>query len=176
MPPKRRQFEVLSFPVDPVANTGIFTGVFNAIEASSVVPPISLLPVLWRIADQWVAVTGTNHSTLGNRALFSSGVFERLRAGKTITQQNYERLLNWLAQPANWPDAEVPQECRVLLHDMASIGQSAQMSPGSAEKVSPDDHGVDPVVGGPFSRRAAEGVAHAITATPEAAQGREVGA
>ena len=46
-------------------------------------------------------------------------------------------------------------------------------SPGSAEKVSPDGHGVDPVVGGPFSRCAAEGVAHAITATPEAAQGRE---
>lgn len=59
---------------------------------------------------------------------------------------------------------------------MAESPDPAALSPGSAEKVSPDDHGVDPVVGGPFSRRAAEGVAHAITATPEAAQGREVGA
>lgn len=140
------------------------------------VPSISLLPVLWRIADQWVAVTGTNHSTLGNRALFSSGVFERLRAGKTITQQNYERLLNWLAQPANWPESDIPQECVLLLHDMASIGQSAQMSPGSAEEISPEYREVNG--SGAAASAGAEGVAAAITnrATPEAAADQEIGA
>lgn len=167
MPPFRRQFEVLSFPVDPVANTGIFTGVFNAIEASPVVPSISLLPVLWCIADRWVDVTGTNHSTLGNRALFSSGVFDRLRAGKTITQQNYERLLNWLAQPGNWPESSIPQECVVLLHDLASIGLSAQMSSGSAGGISPQCPDVDPVAGGALMPPAADGLACGTSATPE---------
>lgn len=157
-----------------MANTGIFTGVFNAIEASPVVPSISLLPVLWRIADQWVAVTGTNHSTLGNRALFSSGVFERLRAGKTITQQNYERLLNWLAQPGNWPDGDIPRDCVALLHDMASIGHDRQMSLGSCETISPDYREVNPVAGGSQMPPLADGVASPLSAAPEAAAEREV--
>ena len=59
---------------------------------------------------------------------------------------------------------------------MADSSDPAALSPGSAEKISPDVPESDPVVGGPVSRCAAEGVAHAITATPEAAQGREVGA
>lgn len=140
------------------------------------VPTISLLPVLWRIADQWVAVTGTNHSTLGNRALFSSGVFDRLRAGKTITQQNYERLLNWLAQPGNWPEGAIPQDCVVVLHDLASIGQSAQMSSGSCDAISPDYREVNRVAGGAAFPPAADGVACGTSATPEGCAVRGAGA
>ncbi len=128
-------------------------------------PSISLLPVLWRIADQWVGVTGTNYSTLGNRAVFSSGVFDRLRAGKTITHQNFERLINWLAQPVNWPEGVVPEDCAILLHDMASIGNGALLSPGSCGDVSPD-------LSGAVSRSGAEGVAQS-SATPERPQQAE---
>lgn len=105
------------------------------------------------------------------------GFFERLRNPKAgVTDGTLEKFGLFFAEAGNWPGSEIPQEARDFLHVLGLSPQTSSPSPGSAEKVSPDVPESDPVGGGPVSRCAAEGVAHAITATPEAAQGLEAGA
>lgn len=98
---------------------------------------ISMLPSLWSIADQWVAATGTSHATLGNRAILSSGVFERLSEGKTITVQNFERLLNYLADGANWP-GDIPESAGRQLSGFVHIAIDPAASSHKADECMSD--------------------------------------
>jgi len=77
---------------------------------------MNLLPRLRAIADRWVELHGrTDDSislkTLSVRAVAHSKLFER----DTMTVDTYERVMAFLAEPRNWPLAEIPADVSAIL-------------------------------------------------------------
>lgn len=76
---------------------------------------MSLIDHLQSIASAWSEQTGRSLARLSTIVLNDGKFFDRLAAGKTCTVDSYERFVGWLADPANWPDAMIPDHVRPLL-------------------------------------------------------------
>ena len=71
--------------------------------------------------------------TLGFRVAQDSKLFARLASGKTITIPLFERTVNFLADPANWPDG-VPQDVlRKMVQWDVDLSKALTPRDGAAE-------------------------------------------
>ncbi len=61
---------------------------------------------------------GRSLSRVATIVLNSGTFFERLRAGKTFTVVNLEKMTTWMRDPANWPDSAIPHEAALALTSM----------------------------------------------------------
>lgn len=80
---------------------------------------LNLRETLLTVADTYAAQVRTR----GGRSLArvstivanQGSFFERLRAGKTCTLTNYEKLMMWFADAANWPGGYIPPDAALLV-------------------------------------------------------------
>lgn len=66
-------------------------------------------------AQAWESATKRTLAALANQVVSSPQLFERLQAGRSINMKNWDRLMNFLADPLNWPDSSIPSTVAPLL-------------------------------------------------------------
>ncbi|MGX7926486.1 hypothetical protein ACWPMX_07920 [Tsuneonella sp. HG094] len=77
--------------------------------------PLSLTDRLRMCADLYAATPEGSLSRLGKRAINDGAFFDRI-GDRGPTTATLEKLAAFLADPANWPEGEVPQEAIELAH------------------------------------------------------------
>lgn len=85
-----------------------------------------LMPRLRAVADRWVELHGLTDpsislKTLSVRAVAHSKVFER----ETMYVDTFEKLVGFLAEPRNWPLAQIPDDVSAILSPLLAADAMA---------------------------------------------------
>lgn len=80
---------------------------------------MALLAGRWLTAHHNAGNSRVSLATLGARVHKDAKLFERLKAGGSLSVERYEALVAYLADPANWPDGALPADARL---DLAAMG------------------------------------------------------
>lgn len=79
--------------------------------------PIRPRDRLLAVARLWSAATGRTEGALSSVVTNNGGTLDRLRdPANAVTDATLERFARFLAEPANWPGAEVPEEALHFAH------------------------------------------------------------
>lgn len=123
---------------------------------------------LRRLADQWCASHDRSLARLSTLVMNDGGFFERLRNPKAgVTDGTLEKFARFFANAEHWPGDDVPQEAIDFLHVLGISGDTAVLSSGTSEQISPVYLEVNSVAGEGSARLAAEGAACGTSAAPE---------
>lgn len=76
---------------------------------------LTILVDLWTGAHRAAGADRISRKTLGARVLDDAKVFDRLEGGGALNIPRYERLIDYLADPANWPEREIPTAAERVL-------------------------------------------------------------
>jgi hypothetical protein len=97
---------------------------------------LSLEDRLRRCCTLWCEAHDAKPGRLGRLVVNDGGFFARLESpGATTTTATLEKFARFLADPANWPDGNVPREARDLAHvtGVPSVAPSTLGTNGEGE-------------------------------------------
>ena len=85
---------------------------------------MDLLPKLRTLADVWVTAhhrtdPSVSLKTLGVRSVANAKLFDR----PAMVVPTFERVVQYLAEPANWPAAVIPCDAEALLKSLGHGGR-----------------------------------------------------
>lgn len=91
---------------------------------------MSLMKPFHTLSNRWVEEQAKHNDTislktLAGRALNDAKTFERLEAGGNITVPVYEKLMDFLDTPANWPGRVIPDDVARALQMVRSVALAA---------------------------------------------------
>lgn len=90
------------------------------------------------VAELWSAATGRSLGALSSVVSNHGGTLDRLRdTSNSVTDATLEKFARFLADPANWPDREVPEEAKAFAHRVGVTVEPASASPGKAGDITP---------------------------------------
>lgn len=98
-------------------------------------PTPDLKSRLVQCAEAWAAAHARDGqpaplSRLGKAVAGDANFFERVAAGGGVNVATLEKFARHLADPANWPGGEVPEEARAFAHVTGVSAAEAAPSPG----------------------------------------------
>jgi hypothetical protein len=97
---------------------------------------LTVLADLWAGAHREAGSSRVSRKTLGARVLDDAKVFDRLAEGGALNIPRYERLIDYLADAANWPGAlPVEAERRLAALGMAPPGWRLVLERDTIERV-----------------------------------------
>jgi hypothetical protein len=80
----------------------------------------------------WAAAQGLSLAKLGRLVVNDTSFFARIaQPGVSVTTNTLEKFTTFLAEPANWPRGEVPQEVVDLAHRVGISAELVGVSPGN---------------------------------------------
>jgi hypothetical protein len=105
----------------------------SLLEAEPVKPRDRLLA----LAEQWAAATGRSLGALSSVVSNQGGTLDRLRDPATaVTDSTLEKFARFLADAANWPDGEVPDEARAFAHVCGVSAGTPALATGESDDLS----------------------------------------
>jgi hypothetical protein len=86
---------------------------------------------LHRCGMAWSAAHEAPLTRLGRIVVNDGGLLQRIsQPGASVTTATLEKFAGFLADPANWPEGEVPQEALNLAHVVGVSAAAPTLSPG----------------------------------------------
>lgn len=98
---------------------------------------LTVLVDLWAGAHRAAGASRVSRKTLGARVLDDAKLFDRLDGGGALNVPRFERLIDYLADPDNWPDRLVPAEAerRLAMLGVAPAGWRLVLERDTVERV-----------------------------------------
>lgn len=88
----------------------------------------------------WTAAHGAAPGRIGRVVANDAGLLPRIaQPGASVTTATLEKFAGFLADPANWPGGDVPQEAIDLAHVTGVSPAAAALSPGNLTRDSRKD-------------------------------------
>lgn len=84
------------------------------------------------IAQHYAAARGLSMARVATLVANNGNFFIRLAGGGDVVTGTYNRVLDFFADPANWPDALIPDHVRPLLPVADTTADGAAASPENA--------------------------------------------
>lgn len=78
--------------------------------------PPRLIDRLRAVSQQWVAANEASLARLGRAVLNDSSYFTRAESQQGPTTATLEKFARYFADPASWPDGDVPDEAQAFAH------------------------------------------------------------
>ena len=99
--------------------------------------PIKPRDRLLAVAQLWSEATGRTFGALSAKVTNHGGTLDRLSdPANAVTDTTLERFARFLADPANWPECDVPEEAREFAHVTGVSVADGGASTGHAGDVS----------------------------------------
>lgn len=101
--------------------------------------PIKPRDRLLAAAALWAEATGRTLGALSAVVANHGSALDRLRdPANAVTDATLEKFAQFLADPANWPKGEVPEEAKALAHVCGVTPADAAASAGKGDDSSPE--------------------------------------
>lgn len=109
------------------------------IKPAMQIPTLTIAEHLCQCARRWTETHNARPTSLGYAVARDGKISQRLLSGQgDVTTGTLEKFAAFFADPANWPEGDVPAEAAAFAHRVGVSAATPPVSSGKARAITPE--------------------------------------